>query len=184
MNKKFFALLMAVVLVIGLLPASVLAADEECAHTDRTKIVQTAATCTEDGYYDCYKCNDCGKLFTKMRPGLNGDREYPEALIPAQGHDWSNKDGVCARSECGIKCTESHTEGVCATCGYTVATECTHPNMEKTVVEATCYEEGYTLYTCSDCGESFKHNPTEALNHPNMEKTGVEATCYEGGYTL
>ena len=64
------------------------------------------------------------------------------------------------------------------------AATCTHPSMKTTLVGATCYDAGYTLYSCPDCGENFKFTGDPALNHPNMETTVVEATCYDAGYTL
>jgi hypothetical protein len=40
-----------------------------CRHTDATKTVGKAATCTEDGYYNV-KCNLCGDEFTEVIPAL------------------------------------------------------------------------------------------------------------------
>ncbi len=53
-----------------------------------------------------------------------------------------------------------------------------------TVVEATCTEGGYTLYTCRNCGHHYRDQLTEALGHtwgawtvtqaPTCEHAGVE----------
>ncbi len=53
-----------------------------------------------------------------------------------------------------------------------------------TVVEATCTEGGYTLYTCRNCGHNYRDQLTEALGHtwgawtvtqaPTCEHAGVE----------
>ncbi|MCI6730697.1 MAG: S-layer homology domain-containing protein, partial [Clostridiales bacterium] len=72
----------------------------------------------------------------------------------------------------------------------------THPNTAETVtltvpehdyvvavVEPTCEEGGYTLYTCKNCGHSYRDNETEATGH-DFEVTVVERGCEEDGYTL
>ena len=37
------------------------------------------------------------------------------------------------------------------------------------VIEPTCIDQGYTLYTCSVCGKSYKDNWTEPLGHNMVE---------------
>ena len=53
---------------------------------------------------------------------------------------------------------------------------------ESVVTEPTCTEGGYTTYTCSDCGDSYTDDYTEALGH-SYESVKTESTCTEGGYT-
>lgn len=48
-------------------------------------------------------------------------------------------------------------------------TGCTHA-YEVTEVAATCTEQGYTLYTCTDCGDTKKDNYTEASGHDYTRK--------------
>ena len=56
------------------------------------------------------------------------------------------------------------------------------------VVKPTCTEEGYTLYTCSECGASYKDNYVAANGHSWNDRDyviTVEPTCEtpgEGGY--
>lgn len=53
-----------------------------------------------------------------------------------------------------------------------------------TVKKASCTEDGYTEYICSDCGDSYIGDTIPALNHPNtIEDSGKEATATEEGYT-
>lgn len=51
------------------------------------------------------------------------------------------------------------------------------------VVAPTCTEKGYTLHTCSNCGDSYKDTYTDALGHSYTE-TVVAPTKTEKGYTL
>lgn len=70
-----------------------------------------------------------------------------------------------------------------------------HPNREETltvtvpehdyiisVVPATCEADGYTLYTCRNCGESYKDHLTEALGHDWSAWTETrKPACTEAG---
>lgn len=40
---------------------------------------------------------------------------------------------------------------------------------ETSEIAATCTEQGYTLYTCTDCGETKKDNYIEAAGHSYSE---------------
>ena len=54
---------------------------------------------------------------------------------------------------------------------------------EEKVIAPTCTEKGYTLHTCSKCGDSYKDTYTNATGH-NYEETIVAPTTTEQGYTL
>ena len=76
------------------------------------------ATCTEDGTKAYWECDVCHKLFTDA----NGQTETTqEALVvPATGHDWSNKDGIC--KTCQTACDQPHNPGTtCEVCGKVTA---------------------------------------------------------------
>ncbi|MBE6932398.1 MAG: hypothetical protein E7464_03325 [Ruminococcaceae bacterium] len=71
--------------------------------------------------------------------------------------------------------------------------ECQH-DYKAEVTEATCTEGGYTTYTCSKCGNSYKADETEAAGHkwdegkvttePTEDKEGVKTfTCTVCGET-
>lgn len=51
----------------------------------------------------------------------------------------------------------------------------------ETVVDPTCTEGGYTLFTCS-CGEQYQDKKTDALGHDETEQV-VEASDEAPGYT-
>lgn len=79
--------------------------------------------------------------------------------VPATGHNMVN--GVC--SVCGERETHTH-------------------DFVKKVVDPTCTEQGYTVYTCS-CGESYTKNYVSALGHTTEIRNAKDATCAEEGYT-
>lgn len=80
---------------------------------DRTKTDAKEATCTEDGNNEYYTCSRCGGVF-KDEAGTQATTVEVETLKKL-GHDWSNKNGICAR--CDAKCTETHKPGTtCSVC--------------------------------------------------------------------
>ena len=61
--------------------------------------------------------------------------------------------------------------------------EQTHVHSYAEVVTApTCTEEGYTTYTCAECGDSYKDNYTNALGHDLVHHEGKAETCTEKGW--
>lgn len=71
----------------------------------------------------------------------------------ALGHSWSN-----------ATCTSPKT---CSRCGTTSGKASAH-NYTTKVTVPTCTEKGYTTYTCSACGDSYKDNYTNSSH--NYEK--------------
>ena len=114
----------------------------------------------------------------------NCDYNYDDDIKAAFGHNYV--DGKCTR--CGLSESGGETH--------------TH-DYKSTVTEPTCTSAGYTTYTCTTCGQSYKDNYTDALGHdykdgvctrcdakdPNQahvhdyKSTVVKATCTEKGYT-
>lgn len=56
---------------------------------------------------------------------------------------------------------------------------------ETVVTAPTCFEEGYTTYTCINCGDSYKSDFVSATNHEGTTHVipGYDATCTEEGMT-
>lgn len=80
---------------------------------DMTKTDAKAATCTEDGNNEYYTCSRCGGVF-KDEAGTQATTVEAETLKKL-GHDWSNKDGICA--VCHTKCDRVHKPGTtCSVC--------------------------------------------------------------------
>lgn len=57
-------------------------------------------------------------------------------------------------------------------------------NYTETVTPPTCTQEGYTTYTCTVCGNSFRGNIKSALGHDITGYTDDTATCEQGGTKL
>ncbi len=57
-----------------------------------------------------------------------------------------------------------------------------HSYSQSKTVDATCTKQGYTTYVCSECGDTYKDNYTDALGHSYSTKTMLP-TCTAQGYT-
>ena len=66
--------------------------------------------------------------------------------------------------------------------GEEPAIECEHEYTEETV-SGTCYEKGYTKYTCNLCGDTYTDNYTEANGH-RFDEIVIGPTCTHRGYTI
>ena len=112
----------------------------------------TAPDCVNGGY-TTYTCTVCGDSYKG---------NYTDAL----GHDWIAADCDTAKtcSVCGA------TEG--AALGHSYKTEVTAPD---------CENGGYTTYTCTVCGDSYKGNYTDALGHKYDNACDTDCNvCGEG----
>ncbi len=58
-------------------------------------------------------------------------------------------------------------------------------NYQAVVTPPTCTEQGYTTYTCSNCGDSYVTDYTNPTNHEGTTEIipGKKATCTEDGLT-
>lgn len=132
-------------------------------------------TCTEDGY-TLEKCSTCGE--TKK---LN--------FVSPAGHKKSEEQKI---NEIVATCTS---EGgydiarVCTVCGevfnplHYVVGVLPH-SYEAVVTPASCIAQGYTTYTCKNCGNSYIGNYVGAKGHTNGEPTVenlIDATCTQKG---
>ena len=116
---------------------------------DISKVPAKPATCTEIGWNEYDKCSRCDYS------------TYVE--IPALTHDISKvpaKPATC--TEIGWNAYEK-----CSRCSYTTYVEL--PMSEHTyssvVVKPQFGSQGYTQYTCSVCGHSYKDNYTDPLTY-------------------
>ena len=110
-----------------------------------------AATCTEIGW-DAYKtCSRLGCNYTT----------YQE--IPALKHDLVHHDAQAAT------CTEIGWDAydTCSRCDHTTYAELSALNhdYQAVTVEPTCETDGYTVFTCSRCKDSYTADPTDKLGH-------------------
>lgn len=108
-----------------------------------------APTCTEIGW-DAYDlCVRCGYTTRKELPALNHDLVRHVAQAP-----------TC--TEIGWDAYET-----CSRCDYTTRKELPALNhdYQAVTVEPTCETDGYTVFTCTRCKDSYTADPTDQLGH-------------------
>ena len=108
-----------------------------------------APTCTEIGW-DAYEtCSRCDYTTRKELPALNHDLKQYAAKAP-----------TC--TEIGWNAYET-----CSRCDYTTRTELPALNhdYQAVTVAPTCETDGYTIFTCSRCKDSYTADPTDKLGH-------------------
>ena len=108
-----------------------------------------APTCTEIGWDTYDRCIRCGYTTRKELPALNHDLEQHAAKAP-----------TC--TEIGWDAYET-----CSRCDYTTYAELPALNhdYQAVTVEPTCETDGYTIFTCSRCKDSYTADPTDQLGH-------------------
>lgn len=126
------------------------------------------------GYTGDTVCKRCGEV-------LSTGRE-----IPATSHK-----NVELRNERPATCTQKGYSGdwYCSDCGRIVAKGSETPMSEHEyekgrTVAPTCQAEGYTVYTCKNCGASRKADYTDRTEHDFKAVRTVAPTCQAEGYTL
>ena len=129
-----------------------------------------APTCTGIGW-DAYEtCSRCDYTTYAELPALNHDLEQHAAKAPT--------------------CTEIgwNAYKTCSRCDYTTYAELPilGHDYQAVTVEPTCEADGYTIFTCSRCKDSYTADPTDQLGHqfgawfPNG--TGAQsASCLRDG---
>ena len=119
-----------------------------------------APTCTEQGY--------------RLRTCICGETEKSE-LKPALDHQYgdfvSNGDATCT--------TDGTKTAQCVNCGTRVTVtdsgSAGHTYTAASVTPATMWEEGYTTYICSGCGESYMGDFTERISQQEFQRMVAEA---------
>ena len=108
-----------------------------------------APTCTEKGWNAYETCSRCNHTTRTELPALNHDLEQHEAKAPT--------------------CTEIGWDAydTCSRCDYTTYVELPALNhdYQAVTVDPTCEADGYTVFTCSRCKDSYTANPTDKLGH-------------------
>ena len=108
-----------------------------------------APTCTEIGWNAYETCSRCDYTTYAEQPALN------HALV---NHD--AKAPTC--TEIGWNAYDT-----CSRCDYTTYAELPALNhdYQAVTVEPTCETDGYTVFTCSRCKDSYTADPTDKLGH-------------------
>ena len=130
-----------------------------CNHTTRTELpalnhdleqhAAKAPTCTEKGWNAYETCSRCNHTTRTELPALNHDLEQHAAKAPT--------------------CTEIGWDAydTCSRCDYTTYVELPALNhdYQAVTVDPTCEADGYTVFTCSRCKDSYTADPTDKLGH-------------------
>lgn len=108
-----------------------------------------APTCTEIGWDAYDTCSRCDHTTYAELPALNHDLVHHDAKAPT--------------------CTEIgwNAYDTCSRCNYTTYAELPALNhdYQAVTVEPTCETDGYTVFTCSRCKDSYTADPTDKLGH-------------------
>ena len=108
-----------------------------------------AATCTEIGWDAYDTCSRCNYTTYAELSALNHDLVHHDAKAPT--------------------CTEKGWDAydTCSRCDYTTYAELSALNhdYQAVTVEPTCEADGYTVFTCSRCKDSYTADPTDKLGH-------------------
>ena len=170
-----------------------------------------AATCTEKGWDAYDTCSRCDYTTYAELPALNHALVQHEAKAPTcTGIGWNAYD-TCSRLGCNYTtyqeipalkhdlvhhdaqaatCTEKGWDAydTCSRCDYTTYAELPALNhdYQAVTVEPTCETDGYTVFTCSRCKDSYTADPTDKLGHQfgawSPNETGSQsADCLRQG---
>jgi len=170
-----------------------------------------APTCTEIGW-DAYEtCSRCDYTTRKELPALNHDLEQHAAKAPTCTEIGWNAYEACSRFGCDYTtrkelpalnhdleqheaqaptCTEPGWDAyeTCSRCDHTTYAELPALNhdYQAVTVEPTCETDGYTIFTCSRCKDSYTADPTDQLGHQfgawSPNGTGSQsASCLRDG---
>ena len=108
-----------------------------------------APTCTEKGWNAYETCSRCDYTTYAEQPALNHALVNHDAQAPT--------------------CTEIgwNAYDTCSRCDYTTYAELSALNhdYQAVTVEPTCETDGYTVFTCSRCKDSYTADPTDKLGH-------------------
>lgn len=108
-----------------------------------------APTCTEKGWNAYETCSRCDYTTYVEQPALNHALVQHDAQAPT--------------------CTEIGWDAykTCSRCDYTTYAELPALNhdYQAVTVEPTCETDGYTVFTCSRCKDSYTADPTDKLGH-------------------
>ena len=150
-----------------------------------------APSCTEIGWNAYEACSRCNYTTTYQElPALNHDLEQHAAKAPTCTEIGWDAYEACSRFGCNYTtrkelpalnhdlkqyaakaptCTEIgwNAYETCSRCDHTTYTELPALNhdYQAVTVAPTCEADGYTVFTCSRCKDSYTADPTDQLGH-------------------
>ena len=147
-----------------------------------------AATCTKPGWNAYDTCSRCDYTTYAEQPALNHDLVNHDAKAPTCTEIGWDAYKTCSRCDYttyaelpalnhalvqhdaqAATCTEKgwNAFDTCNNCNYTTYAELPALNhdYQAVTVEPTCETDGYTVFTCSRCKDSYTADPTDKLGH-------------------
>ena len=147
-----------------------------------------APTCTEIGWDAYDTCNNCDYTTRKELPALNHALEQHAAQAPTCTEPGWDAYETCSRCDYTTytelpalnhdlvqheakapTCTEIgwNAYKTCSRCDYTTYAELPilGHGYQAVTVDPTCEADGYTIFTCSRCKDSYTADPTDQLGH-------------------
>ena len=169
-----------------------------------------APTCTDPGWNAFDTCKNCNYTTRKELPAQHDLKQHAAKAPTCTEKGWDAYD-TCSRSGCNYTtyqekaalnhdfvhhdaqaptCTEIGWDAykTCSRCDYTTYAELPALNhdYQAVTVEPTCETDGYTVFTCSRCKDSYTADPTDKLGHQfgawSPNETGSQsADCLRQG---
>lgn len=147
-----------------------------------------APTCTKPGWSAYETCSRCDYTTYAEQPALNHALVNHDAKAPTCTEIGWNAYETCSRCDYttyteltalnhdlvqhdaqAATCTENGWDAydTCSRCDYTTYAELPALNhdYQAVTVEPTCETDGYTVFTCSRCKDSYTADPTDQLGH-------------------
>ena len=147
------------------------------------------ATCTETGLTEGKHCGRCGEVLVEQKVTDKLGHDYAEVVVDPTCTESGYTKHICTR------CDDVYEDAYVTELGHHfgewfVSVESTYEtageerrdcercdafetrelpvkqhSYTSVVVDPTCTEAGYTLYTCTECGNSYQDNAVKALGH-------------------
>ena len=184
-------------------------AEQPALNHDLEQHAAKAPTCTEIGWNAYETCSRCNYNTYAELPALNHDLVQHDAQAPTCTEIGWNAYKTCSRCDHTTyaelpalnhdlvnhaakapTCTEIGWDAyeTCSRCDHTTYTELPALNhdYQAVTVEPTCEADGYTIFTCSRCKDSYTADPTDKLGHQfgawSPNGTGSQsASCLRDG---
>ena len=169
MTKKIFAMFLAVLMVVSMLPTSVFAAEATCPgkgeHTlencSYTVVKVTEPTCGAMGF-TTYKCDKCGETFAESWVAPTGEHQWTD--LPAQaptcakpGYEAGKQCSVCGKKVTGKEIPQLDKD----------AEECEWVDMTPAI---NCATGGTKKFECAFCGATWEFEVKPGEHAYNNDK--------------
>ncbi len=147
------------------------------ATADGTSIITTTIIYSDGTYTYEYTLNECLATAENIKVGSESTTYDSNSYYNSITH-------AGYETACGVAGSSAANSYQIATQVYSVSVsgsvKCEHSYVKGETTAPTCEAEGFTIYTCSLCGNSYKGDTVAAFGHDLSEAT-VNATCTTAG---